>query len=418
MRMTGLLVLALAAASLAVPHGAPAAGSAPNESGAPLLTFADDPWTNISPNGDGRLDAARFRFELGRRASVAVTIRPAQNGDAKPLQRESLGELEPGRHAWRWDGTRRGRSVADGTYELVFTARRGTRTERVSRYVGVDTDGRGRLLTTRPTVHPLAEAVEDQIALTWVTREWTEHHEEADPGDRQSRSRLSIKDRRGTTVWHTFRKNEYAPHFRWDGRDADGTVLAAGDYVAVLKTVDQAGNLFTDATTLRVSHEQLEQRTWTTTVPAAQTVPYRHASHGCLSCEDFVEPVPSDRFPGGLSYRPAGVSSWGSRTIPLPFPAAPVDTYRVSAFGGPTTPGAPDVGILYGSGGSARTPVGDGTTTVPWGPVGVDDLPFLPSGTQPIGWRFLADYSYELNRHQSYDVASFTVEYRYYAPVG
>jgi len=282
----------------------------------------------------------------------------------------------------------------------------------------VDTDGRGRLVTSRPTVYPLATAVEDRIALTYVTREWYPDGEDLDAGY-QARTRLSITDRHGERVWQSFRKDEYTPRFTWDGRDPAGNVLPAGDYVAVLKTSDQVGNKHEESMPLTISDQQLEQKTWTTTIPAAQVRMYTPFFDGCNSCEDLVPPVPSDRFEGGLSFRPDDLSAASYMGIPIPFPAAPVDTYRVSAFGGPTTPGSTDVGLLFATGGEARTPVGDGTTTVPWGPVRVDGPPFLPTGTQPVPLYFRSDQREDIYAtHMSYDIASFTVDYRYYAPVG
>jgi hypothetical protein len=52
-----------------------------------------------------------------------------------------------------------------------------------------------------------------------------------------------------------------------------------------------------------------------------------------------------------------------------------------------------------------------GSTTSSWLPVALAAHPYLPSGSQPVFW------SFGTNAGHSYDVASFTVEYRHYEPV-
>ena len=92
----------------------------------------------------------------------------------------------------------------------------------------------------------------------------------------------------------------------------------------------------------------------------------------------------------------------------MPFDVAPVDSFRVTATGGPTEPGSPDTGYLSGT----PTAPGDSSTTTPWLPVGLTGYPHLPHQDRPVSWRFGTwDGS-------SYDVATFAVEYRHYVPAG
>ena len=86
---------------------------------------------------------------------------------------------------------------------------------------------------------------------------------------------------------------------------------------------------------------------------------------------------------------------------------APVDAFRVTATGGPTTPGDSDIahfdGLVLGP--------GDAAATTPWQAVDLDSYPYLPEAERPITW------AVSTSEENDYDVASFTVEYRYYAPV-
>lgn len=414
MQLNRLLVLTLGALSLAVSQLTVAAAGS---SVTPLMILIQQDSAFFSPNGDGRYDQTTMRFRLTQDASVTVLVAP-NTAKKKVLHRESLGHLAAGAHVWRWNGKRGGKAVPDGNFNVVFIAQSGARTQRTRTYVEVDTDGSGRLITSRTTVYPLATVVRDRIDFSYVTREWYPDGDEFEAG-RQETTRLSILNDGRTAVWRSTRKGAYTPHFSWDGRDQDGNILSPGDYVAVLKTTDQAGNRDKDSVPLTVSASQLEQKIWTTTISAAAALAYTPGYGGCNGCGDFIAPVPSERFPGGLSFRPSSERhAAGHFTIALPFPAAPIDTYRVSAFGGPTTPGSTDIGTLSCCNGSdSQTPVGDGTTATPWGPVSVRDEPFLPTGTQPVRWYF-AGLPAAAILSQSYDVASFTIDYNYYAPVG
>jgi hypothetical protein len=122
--------------------------------------------------------------------------------------------------------------------------------------------------------------------------------------------------------------------------------------------------------------------------------------------------VASERFADGLSFRPCPTASgWhtaGYHGADVPFPEAAVDSYRVTATGGPTTPGGTDQGRL----GGVLTNPGDASTSTPWMPVHLASHPFLPDQDRPITWSFTTDGT------NSYDVATFTVEYRRYLPAG
>ena len=84
----------------------------------------------------------------------------------------------------------------------------------------------------------------------------------------------------------------------------------------------------------------------------------------------------------------------------------------LTATGGPSTPGAADVGRLaVAEAISVVTPQGDASTVSPrWG-VDLQSQPYLPGRDKPVVWSFGTDDP------ASYDVATFTVEYRHFVPV-
>lgn len=54
---------------------------------------------------------------------------------------------------------------------------------------------------------------------------------------------------------------------------------------------------------------------------------------------------------------------------------------------------------------------GDATVSTGWRPVALTRYPYVPEGIQPVTWGFWT------SQDNSYDLASMTVEYRYYVPV-
>jgi hypothetical protein len=63
---------------------------------------------------------------------------------------------------------------------------------------------------------------------------------------------------------------------------------------------------------------------------------------------------------------------------------------------------------------------GDATVTTAWQPVALTSYPFLPEAIQPVTWKFWTfgcPSCLPPPTENSYDLASMTVEYRYYEPV-
>jgi flagellar hook assembly protein FlgD len=411
MRGAGILGTALLVAVTSVTAWGPVAPAADAAAGTGLLVLHD--WGMLlSPNGDGVHDSGQITFDLAHpaRVDVAVVV------DGLRIARADLGRLAPGRHAWRWDGRRDdGTRAADGTYTVVVLSSSGDASDRDLGGATVDTVNSGRVAYARRTVYPRATVVHDAVQLTFVESEWSAY--DAEFGEiTQRRSVLRVLDRHGHQVHRDVVRRLATPTFLWDGRRDDGKPAEAGTYEGRIDTVDDAGNRWQQSVALHVSDTQLREKVLSWTYPAADALSYEPYYGGCNGCGDVCAPVSSDRFAGGLSFRPCRNSYYyGARVADVassPEPPAPVDTYRVTATGGPTTPGSADVGRLYAGGKSTTTtPVGDGSATSPWVPVRLADYPFLPQAWSPVSWTFSTDDP------NSYDVASFTVDYRYYVPV-
>ena len=379
--------------------------AAPAAPAPPIVEIVD--WGPFSPNGDGRGDLARVRFDL--RAAAHLDIRVNLGGGVS--LRNDLGRLDAGQHVWTWDGRGPdGGVVGDSTYEVQVRATRGDVTSRDLVYLDLVTEADGELITTRRVVHPRASIVHDRMQLMFV--KGGRLPEEDDVA--QSRSRLRILDERGRIVAEQRAAHAYTPWFGWDGRDSDGDPLPAGPYVARLRTVDEAGNMLRLVKRVRVSDADLVEQMWTATVPAAEVATYEPYFDGCNGCADFCDPVASDRFAGGLSFRPCVDQwLWGPArhfTADVPFAAAPVDRYRIAVTGGPTTVEGAGTGRLVLGERKLTLVPGEGTTTSPWLGVDLARQPNLPTGTRPMVWSFSTGEG-------SYDVASFTIDYLHYVPV-
>jgi hypothetical protein len=119
--------------------------------------------------------------------------------------------------------------------------------------------------------------------------------------------------------------------------------------------------------------------------------------------------VASERFDGGLSFRECDfeyADTTGFLASDVPFDEAPVDTFRITSTGGPTEPGSSDIGNLNGT----PTAEGDSSTTSDWLPVWLTRYPHLPAKDRPVSWTF------GTSDDESYDVATFTVDYRHWVP--
>jgi hypothetical protein len=377
----------------------------------PLIRRTNGHTKYLSPNGDHRLDQARIKFSLTKPARVKVVVTDDGETVRGPVR---LGKLSKGQHVWKWNGrTDAGVVAPDRGYRVHVTAATATRKQTTKTYAVVDTvRPNGQLFATRTAVYPKARLVDDHARLVWVLEGWNPWDEEFFPEDDQpAKVKVEIRTRGGDVVWRRTARNKYTPTFDWYAK-RNGRALRAGRYVAHVTVADDAGNRRRRSVDLSVSHSQLVEQTWTTTLPASEALHYTPHFGGCNGCPETCGAGASERFAHGLSFRPCPPSfGWhtaGYYGSDVPFPEAPVDSYRVIASGGPTTPGGADQGRLAG----VPTNPGDASTATPWIPVQLASHPFLPDQDRPVTWTFTTHGS------NSYDVATFSVEYRHYVPAG
>jgi hypothetical protein len=367
----------------------------------------------FSPNGDGAGDRERVVFRLDQRAFVTVLVR---DHEGTTVRRAALGVQEDGRHVWRWNGrSNSGRRVPDGYYRVVLRTAGENRTERDETSVHVITEpDAGRLVLSRDTVYPAADATVDSLSVAYVRAKWSEDERLYSFyfGDRPIRltARFVVVDEKGDRVLSRS-STKYTPTLAWTARNAAGRPLASGTYILRVKVTDEVGNARTFRRTVVVSAAQLDERVWSATIPAASADqgPGPVLDPSCLGCGEVCGPVLSDRFPGGLSFRQPcdfGYAAVRYFAAPAPVVPAPVDAFRVTATGGPTTPGDTDTAKLAG----LVLGPGDASVTTPWEDVDLDAYPYLPDAQRPLTW----DVS--TSDQNDYDIASFTLEYRYYVP--
>ncbi len=389
----------------------PAATDAAADSPPVVATFGDHDGF-FSPDGDGHYERARFIFRLDARSAVTMLVR---DHASQVVRTWRLGRLGEGRHVWAWNGKTSGHRLPDGHYTVVLRAWSGNRFAKVS--AGTDiltTPDAGRLMLSRPTVYPAATTVADRLAVVYLREGYSEfaaEYPEYYGDDIPLRTRIVIRAPDGEAVYRALRRG-YRPRFLWTARDADGHPLPAGTYQLRVTVRDSVGNVRAIRRSVSVSSAQLREQVWTSTFAATDASLGSPPLYdpGCNSCDVTCGPVPSERFAGGLSFRqPCSFGDY-SRAVFGASPSvtpAPVDSYRVTATGGPTAPGDTDVALLSG----VRLGPGDVTVSTPWQRVDLTDYPYLPAGAQPVTW------AVSTSDENDYDVASFTVEYRYYAPI-
>jgi flagellar hook assembly protein FlgD len=366
--------------------------------------------TFFSPNGDGRHDTDAIRFTMLKGARVTARV---ADQDGRVLGPVRLGKVEPGAHTWRWDGRdSEGHVVPDGQYVVTLTAVRGKFTDVVTATPLVRSHpDSGRLLAGRLTVYPRATVVHDRVQLVYVPQDYWMN--QVHYPHLRLRARFVVRDERGEVILRST-SGSYAPRFEWDGR-VDGVPAPAGNYVVGVVITDSVGNVRALQSELTVADAQLAEQTWTAGVAAGSAATYVTSSYPGGKYE-YYSPGPSYRMWGGLSFFVSGnvgpLPVLADFAADAPVPEAPVDTYRVTATGGPTVPGSTDVGWLSaGSTPAMQTATGDASIVTPWSTVDLFRYPYLPDGYRPMTWRFWTEGG------QGYDVSWFTLEYRYYVRV-
>lgn len=425
---------AVAASLLVVPAALTGAGTAPVPARAdgwerPLLAVKATVY--FSPDDDRSKDVARIPITLAQRAEVTVKVARSYAGRHDPIVGPvHLGKLSAGRHRWTWDGHRDdGRRVTDGRYLVIVNARATADGTARKRYATVEADttyDAAALSAYSRTVYPRTTVTDDYIAFG----------NGRDRGsDQVARGTLRITDRAGRVVAE--REDPYRPWLGeypvlWDGRDDRGRPLPAGRYWARFVGIDKAGN--TGPSTrlpVRVARVPLVEATGSETLPPDATVAPPAATDG----GDDPMPVPCGTVVPSTVYDDPGALSFRSSTA-CPDPVwrphyatagrgfeldvdAPrgVRSARVLMRGRPTADGETDTAELglrvpYGVSATVSSPAspGESLTATPFATV----AGWRPQHVPPTGvW-----WQVTTRGDDSYDVASYTVEYTYLTPAG
>ena len=323
-----------------------------------------------------------------------------------------LGWLSPGWHSWTWSGyDNRGKQVPDGHYEVradVFFANSGSWQGQVLGRALVHRHYAPGYLTSQfPALYPRSTTIHDSTTL---------ENQRPFP----TRATMRVRNRSGKVVFtraiKALRKNM---RVTWDGRDARGRALPAGNYYAKASGVDMDGlRGSAEAQKVVVSAKRLVSVTRTVTVSptASRTSDFPLGCNGCPDIPRCGGVVPSDRFAeeGALSYRsgtdcaPNSMGPFTNNALSLHELAPRAGSTSVSVFGGPTTPGATDQGYLSITGYAGETgaptgpDTGDHTSTTPW--------------TNFTYRRPLVGWSFGTPNGSSYDVATFTVRFKFLTP--
>jgi flagellar hook assembly protein FlgD len=358
----------------------------------------------------------RVGIRLGASADVHIGIR---DSDGRYIRgRVNLGALPAGWHSWTWSGYKNGGAAAsDGHYNVTvhatfkesgFTTQDGTGAFVHRRYHP------GSVSSTYSTIYPRATTLHDSTTLGLRPPEMV-------------KATLRIRNAAGQVVF-TRAYKVFHTYLRvpWDGRDHTGRALRAGTYYVTVSGVDKDGLAGrTRARAVKVSGQKLVQRTKTITVAPADAVqPFcgYDSGNGCWDYPQCGTVAPSDRFTqdGALSYRSGRDCTQPASWVPLYrrhdvrlTDNAPrgYGTMAVSMFGGPTTAGAADQGVLSAGSLSASTgpDAGDHTTSLPPVPVGgfwVGYGEYVPG----LSWAFTT------RDGASYDAAYYTVTYTFLTP--
>jgi hypothetical protein len=409
----GAFLLVASLASLAVPSQAGTWDLRLNMQGVDYYFF--------SPNGDGYRDVARGFYRLEARADVDLQVRRADRVVATIAQ----GHKPAGSKVLRWDGTDGdGQVFRDGFYRLRIVARTSGGAVVRSNWVqvGVDTkipDGRIRL--REAAVYPQTPGVVDSLRFDYVAPtgqglDWGNVRGRVMDATRTVVDRLGTEDPGGHLFClpETGEWTRCGVHWSWTARH-HGQALDPGIYRLQVIRRDVAGNRTQTGTWVRVSGDHLVAEQMSVTVSAEGSGHW--CNENCGEYPNCGQVLPGRFGPGSLSYRSAegddqcyDFASASHRADVLDHDVAAFGEFRVTAYGGPTLPGAPDQGeLLVGNPDLPVTSTGadtsDHETTSPW--VHVD--PWYGS-TRSVSW------SFQTRGTNSYDVAWFKVDFVVYQP--
>jgi len=187
----------------------------------------------LSPNGDGRKDSVRLRFDLERADDVTVSIVDRAGYEVRRLADDR--RLASGTHRFGWDGRAAdGQVAAEGAYRLRVALRSEGRSLTASRTLILDTTPpRLSLIAVTPaTIAPDVRGPAGRARIRY-----------AGPSDPAPRFTIYRTDaRRSPEPVLRFRGPRFRRTAKWDGR-VRGRPAPDGIYAVRVTVQDKAGNL-------------------------------------------------------------------------------------------------------------------------------------------------------------------------------
>jgi flagellar hook assembly protein FlgD len=204
------------------PTTRPATGTLAGGSTALTMTASTSPAT-VSPDGDGRADAAVVHYRLGRAATVTLTVLDYLGAVVATLPQ---GEQAAGAHTLTWVAD----TYADGTYSLVLTAQSGASQVVASVPVAVNRT-LARLTVTPAAFSPNGDGRFDTLSYAFALTAAAEVTVEA--------------TRRGAVPIPVFAGPLSAGEnaFTWSGDQPEGVLAPDGRYTFSVRAANAVGTV-------------------------------------------------------------------------------------------------------------------------------------------------------------------------------
>jgi len=367
----------------------------------------------FSPNGDGRRDTATVTYRLETRQAVSWRVTNA--GGSTVIPSRSLRLRDAGVHSFVFNGRRKdGSYLPSGRYTVHLDTSKAVTDSKIDGHamaaVTIDrTLPRTSFVSATPrTVYPARDGYWDSTVIRGrLSERVTSATVQILSGNGRAVRSISLGARRAGRV-----------SVRWNGRRADGRVVAAGRYRYRFVLQDLAGNRAVSRShALSVSAKKLVKRAGSRTVTAVGSATRVYEG----ACSDVVSPgvrgwkrsvgYYSDVFNDGSSdcWSASGHDLAATEhTVTLPR-AVRYGSMRVDAYGGKALDKYNDVaGLLYYTGKGELTSTGRKLGSA------VATHTGRTVGAKFIGSRGKVRWVAATIDLNFYDIRSFTVHYTFY----